>query len=185
MPWLAGPSLRTEILLQVADLSTVWAQLEIPEADAGWVRPGQEVRIQLEGQRGTSREATITRVAAAIDPSSRTVRARVELPNRDRSLKAGAFLRAQVRVTSDHDALLVPAAAVQRAEGRSLVFVRKGPSAFEPRVVETGEVDGDRVDVLSGLRPGDEVVTTGAFLLKTEIMKWSIGAGCCDLEEKK
>jgi cobalt-zinc-cadmium efflux system membrane fusion protein len=110
---------------------------------------------------------------------------RVELPNRDRALKAGVFLRAQIRLTAEHGALLVPRDAVQRAEGRALVFVRRGEAVFEPVAVETGESHGDLVEVVSGIEPGAEVVTTGAFLLKTEIMKESIGAGCCDLEEKE
>jgi cobalt-zinc-cadmium efflux system membrane fusion protein len=174
-----------QVLVQVADLSTMWAQLEVPEADAALVRPGQEVRIAFEGTRAPPREAKISRVAPAVDPASRTVRARVELPNRDRSLKAGVFLRARIRVTADHDALLVPREAIQRAEGRTLVFVKRGDGLYQPQPVETGEADGALVEVVSGLAPGAEVVTTGAFLLKTEIMKESIGAGCCDLEEKK
>jgi membrane fusion protein, heavy metal efflux system len=174
-----------QVLVSVADLSTMWAQLEIPEADAGLVRPGQPVRIVLEGARGQERDARVARVAASVDPASRTVRARVELPNKDRSLKAGVFVRAQIRVTSDHEALLVPRDAVQRAESRTLVFVKRGEGLFEPVAVRTGEAEGELVEVVSGLEPGAEVVTTGAFLLKTEIMKEAIGAGCCDLEEKK
>ncbi len=174
-----------QLLVQVADLSTMWALLEVPEADAALVRPGQPVRITFEGMPGQAREAKVTRVAAAIDPASRTVRARVVLPNHDRTLKAGAFLRAQIRVTLDRQALLVPREAVQHAEGRTLVFVKRGARVFEPVAVRTGQTTGDLVEVASGLEPGAEVVTTGAFLLKTEIMKDSIGAGCCDLEEKK
>jgi cobalt-zinc-cadmium efflux system membrane fusion protein len=109
----------------------------------------------------------------------------VELPNRDRTLKAGSFLRAQIEVTADHEALLIPREAVQHAEGRTLVFVKRGATLFEPVAVRTGEPAGELVEVLSGLAPGAEVVTTGSFVLKTEIMKASIGAGCCDLEEKK
>jgi membrane fusion protein, heavy metal efflux system len=174
-----------QVLVQVADLSTMWAQLEVPEADAALVRPGQAVRIVFEGTRAEPREAKIARVAAAVDPASRTVRARVELPNRERTMKAGVFLRAQIRVTGEHEGLLVPKEAVQRAESRTLVFVKRGEGLFEPVAVRTGEAEGDLVEVVSGLAPGSEVVTTGAFLLKTEIMKESIGAGCCDLEEKK
>lgn len=174
-----------QVLVQVADLSTMWAQLEVPEADAALVRPGQPVRITFEGMRGPSREAKVTRVSASVDPASRTVRVRVELPNRDRTLKAGAFLRAQIDVTDDRGAMLVPREAVQHAESRTLVFVKRSASLFEPVAVKTGETTGDLVEVVSGLEPGAEVVTTGAFLLKTEIMKASIGAGCCDLEEKK
>jgi len=174
-----------QVLVQVADLSTTWAQLEVPEADAGLVRPGQMVRIVFEGARDEPREGKIARIAPAVDPASRTVRARVELPNRDRTLKAGVFLRAQIRVGAEHQGVLVPRDAVQRAQSRTLVFVKRGEGVYEPVAVKTGEPEGDLVEVVSGLRPGSEVVTTGAFLLKTEIMKESIGAGCCDLEEKK
>ena len=88
-------------------------------------------------------------------------------------------------MTAEHEGLLVPREAVQRVESRTLVFVKRGGGLFEPVAVETGEAEGELVEVVSGLEPGAEVVTTGAFLLKTEIMKESIGAGCCDLEEKK
>jgi len=174
-----------QVLVQVADLRKMWAQLEIPEADAGLVRPGQPVRIVLEGAPGQPREARVARVSASVDPASRTVRARVELPSPDRSLKAGTFVRAEIRISSEHDALLVPRDAVQRAESRTLVFVKRGEALFEPVPVRVGEVQGDEIEILSGLAPGAEVVTTGAFLMKTEIVKESIGAGCCDLEEKK
>jgi membrane fusion protein, heavy metal efflux system len=174
-----------EVLVEIADLSRMWAQLEVPEADAALVRSGQPVRIVFEGLRRAPVEAKVSRVSARVDPASRTVRARVELPNGDRTLKAGAFLRAEIRVSSDHEALLVPRDAVQRAEDRSLVFVRREDAVFEPVAVQAGEREGELVEIVSGLERGDEVVTTGAFLLKTEIMKESIGAGCCDLEEKK
>jgi cobalt-zinc-cadmium efflux system membrane fusion protein len=174
-----------EELVKVADLSTMWVQLEIPEADAAAVRVGQPVRLVLEGMRGETRDARISRVAASIDPESRTLAARVELPNPDRALKAGVFVRAQIAITEQHDALLVPRDAVQAAESRSLVFVKKGEALFEPVAVQLGAGDGEVVEIVSGLEPGAEIVTTGAFLLKTEVMKESIGAGCCEVEEKK
>jgi len=88
-------------------------------------------------------------------------------------------------VTADHDTLLVPRDAIQHAESRTLVFVKRGDTLFEPVAVKTGETRDGLVEVVSGLEPGVEVATTGAFLLKTEIMRASIGAGCCELEEKK
>jgi cobalt-zinc-cadmium efflux system membrane fusion protein len=182
---VAGRSAAADrVLVELADLSTMWANLEIPEADAGLVRPGQRVRIRLDALRGRILEGKIARVASAVDPASRTVRARVELPNEDRSLKAGLLLRATVEVSADQDAILVPREAVQRAEGRSLVFVRTGKGVFDPVAVEVGDASGDLVAV-KGVDAGAEVVTTGAFLLKTEILKDSIGAGCCETEGPK
>jgi cobalt-zinc-cadmium efflux system membrane fusion protein len=173
-----------QVLVAVADLSTMWVQLEVPEADAGLVRPGQPVRSSFEGVRGAEREAKVARVGSAVEPGSRTVRVRVELPNRDRTLKAGVFVRARIDVTVETEALLVPEGAVQRLPEGHLVFVKRGEALFEPVAVKPGQAQGALVEV-AGVDPGVEVVTTGAFLLKTEVMKDSIGAGCCELEEKR
>jgi cobalt-zinc-cadmium efflux system membrane fusion protein len=182
---VAGRSAAADqVLVEIADLSRMWANLEIPEGDAALVRPGQRVRVRVDGLRGAEREGTVSRVAASVDPVTRTVRARVELPNRDRALRAGLLLRASVDVADAEDAVLVPRDAVQRAEGQALVFVRAGKGVFEPVPVELGESRGDAVAV-RGIDPGAEVVTTGAFLLKTEILKDSIGAGCCENERPK
>jgi membrane fusion protein, heavy metal efflux system len=169
-----------QTLLQIADLGTLWAQLEVPEADAMAVRVGQPVTLTFEGVPGAAREAPLTRVGASVDPATRTVRARVELPNPDHALKAGLFVRARVQVSSQHEALLVPRDAIQHGEGRTLVFVKTGEGLYEPVAVELGAGDRQHVEVVKGLAPGVEVVTTGAFLLKTEILKGSIGAGCCE-----
>ncbi|MBZ4397005.1 efflux RND transporter periplasmic adaptor subunit [Myxococcus sp. AS-1-15] len=169
-----------QTLLEVADLSTLWALLEIPEADSAQVRAGQKVTLSLEGLPGEVREATLTRVGASVDRATRTVRARAELPNPDRALKAGMFLRARIQVAEEHEALMVPHSAIQRAKGQVLVFVKKDETLYEPVPVELGAGTRDEVEVVKGLRPGMEVVTTGAFLLKTEVLKDSIGAGCCE-----
>lgn len=172
-----------QTLLELADLSTLWALLEVPEADASQVRAGQPVTLWFESMPGETREAPLTRVGASVDPATRTVRARVELPNPEGALKAGLFLRARVQVAAEHPALLVPREAIQRAEGRTLVFVKKDAGLYEPVAVELGAGTREEVEVVKGLSEGQEVVTTGAFLLKTEILKGSIGAGCCETSE--
>ncbi|MGC4119283.1 MAG: efflux RND transporter periplasmic adaptor subunit [Myxococcales bacterium] len=172
----AGPE---TVLVRIADLSTLWAHLEIPEARAGEVRVGQRVVLALDAGAGAL-EGTIARVGAAVDPRTRTVSARVVVSNPARSLKAGAFLRARIAVAVEHEAIVIPAAAVQRAQASAFVFVRRDASTYVPVPVKTAQEADGRVEVVEGLAPGDEVVTTGAFLLKTEILKESIGAGCCD-----
>ena len=174
-----------QVLVEVADLSTMWAVLDVPEAEASEVRPGLPVRITFEGMRGEVRTGTVARVGASVDPQSRTVSARVELPNPDRSLKAGAFIRAAIEVAPEHEAMLVPQDAVQRVEDFALVFVEKGKGLYEPVQVELGPAGDDVVEIVKGLSPDMDVVTTGAFLLKTEILKESIGAGCCEVDSGK
>lgn len=172
-----------QVLVEVADPSTLWARLDVPEAESSRIHPGQKAELTIEGLAGEAREASIARVGAAVDSATRTVPARVALPNPDRSLKAGLFLRAKVELSSAEEALLIPQEAVQQAEGRTLVFVRSEPGLYLPVAVELGESSGEWVSVVKGLADGAEVVTTGAFLLKTELLKDSIGAGCCEVAE--
>jgi cobalt-zinc-cadmium efflux system membrane fusion protein len=169
-----------QTLVQVADLATMWALLEIPEAEAPRVRPGQPVSLWFEGLPGLERQATVSRVGASVDPATRTVRTRIDLPNDDRSLKAGLFVRARIHVSAERESVLVPRGAVQYAEGQAVVFVKDSDTVYLPVPVQLGaEADG-WIEVRHGLDAGANVVTTGAFLLKTEILKDSIGAGCCD-----
>jgi cobalt-zinc-cadmium efflux system membrane fusion protein len=168
-----------DVLVEVADLQTIWAVLEVPEEHAASLRPGQHVSIRVEGS-GEVREGRLGRVAASVDPRTRTVRARVDLPNRDGSLKAGSFVRASIQISAPRGAVLVPERAVQRAQGQALVFVRTAPGQYDPVNVDVGGRSGDAIEIVKGLAAGAEVVTTGAFVLKTEILKDSIGAGCAD-----
>lgn len=88
----------------------------------------------------------------------------------------------EARIVSDDGRLAValPASAVQRVRDTSLVFVRLKPAEFQVRRVELGPREGDLVEVTRGVRPGEEVVAQGSFILKTETLKDSIGDGCTD-----
>ena len=169
-----------QVLMQVADLSNMWAILEVPESDAALVQPGQKVTLHFDALKGEAREATIDRVGDSVDPQTRTVRVRVDLPNLGRHLKAGLFIRATIHVGEERQTLLLPSNAVQRAEGQPIVFVKEDEAIYIPVAVTLGASTRDAVEVIEGLTPGAEVVTVGAFLLKTEVLKDSIGAGCCE-----
>lgn len=176
---VAGKSVAAEtMLVEVADLSSMWALLDVPAEVAPRVRVGQRATIELDGAEPLT--SSVSRMSVSVDPRTRTAEARVELPNLERRLLAGVFVRARIEVTAEHEALLVPEEAVQRAQGASLVFVRSGPGEYVPATVKIGGRAGKEVEILSGLTAGANVVTTGAFLLKTEILKDSIGAGCTD-----
>jgi len=171
-----------DLLALVADTSTVWALLDIQEEDVAGVRPGQEVTLAIDGIGDRSFEGTITWLSAEVDPRTRTVTARAELANPDGLLRANQFGRASVEVQASADVVSVPRSAVQRLDDGAVVFVRAGPGLYEPRAVDVGLGDAWRVQLLGPVDAGDEVVTTGAFLLKTELRKDAIGAGCCEVE---
>ena len=171
-----------EVLVRVADVESLWALLEIPGQSANAVRAGQAVSIRAEGASGEPVNGTIAAIAPTIDPHTRTVRARVVLNNEGGVLKAGAFVRASISIGGARTALVVPRAAVQNGEGNRIVFIQEEPGVYRPVAVELGESVGGEVEVLAGLKEGDEIVGTGAFLLATETRKDSIGAGCCEVE---
>ncbi len=92
------------------------------------------------------------------------------------------FAQARVSLGAARMTVMVPRAAVQRAKDVKLVFVRLAEDEFEARRVVLGVVDGNNVEITKGIRPGEDVATDGSFLLKTETLKGSIGAGCCDVD---
>jgi cobalt-zinc-cadmium efflux system membrane fusion protein len=103
------------------------------------------------------------------------------LTNPGGRLRANQFGHAEIRIGSEHKAVVVPKAAVQRKDNVDLVFLPEGDRVFRPqRVVTRPSGRSEMIEVTWGLKPGQKVVSKGAFLLKTEIMKGAIGAGCCD-----
>ncbi|MGK4008345.1 efflux RND transporter periplasmic adaptor subunit [Sorangium sp. So ce1036] len=168
-----------ETLFEVVDVSSMWAELDVPETDLPAVSLKQPVILEVDGLKGRELKGEITYVAPAIDPATRTAKARVPLANPDGALRANMFGRARILAPA-RAAVMVPRAAVQRARTVKLVFVRLAEDQFEARRVEIGATEGDLVEVTKGVRPGEEVATEGSFLLKTETLKESIGAGCCE-----
>lgn len=173
-----------DVLVEVVDPSEVWVDIELPEADAGAVRAGTPVRIEV-GDPPRAIDTTLDYVAPEINPRTRTVRARASLRNDDGSLLAHAFARALVRTPRGEPAWRVPRDAVQRAHGASLVFVQIAPEVFEVRRIEVlhESSDGASLEIAGRLALGERVVVDGAFLLRTETLRDSIGAGCCEVEE--
>ena len=114
---------------------------------------------------------------AVVDHRSRTIKLRVVLSNADGALKPGMFATVEVAGTkgAPHEGVYVPANAIQRDGQQSLVFVRRGPREFEPRVVEIGQVARDWIEVTHGLSEGEEVATAGTFALKSELKKGDLG----------
>jgi cobalt-zinc-cadmium efflux system membrane fusion protein len=123
----------------------------------------------------------VTWVGTEVNDRTRTTRVRAELTNPSGRLRANQFGKAEIIVGDEHRALLVPKAAVQRNKSVDLVFLPQDElGVYLPqRVVTKKSSRDDFIEVAWGLKPGQRVVTKGAFLLKTEIMKGAIGAGCC------
>ena len=174
----AAPS---QSLATIADTSTMWALLDVSEWDASLLRMGQPVEVRVDGVAGPTFPAAVSLIASEVDPRTRTVTVRAEVRNTDNLLRANQFARASIRVAAPEEATVVPEEALQRIDGETVVFVRTEEAVYEPRTVRPGRSDGRRVQLIGDVRVGDPVVTTGAFLLRTELSRESIGAGCCEV----
>ncbi len=162
----------SDTLFEIADLSTVWVELVIFERDLDRVHKSDAVEIVPAAGRGETLESTIAQVSDVVDPLSRSALARVEVDNRKGWLRPGQSTTARIRGhASGERALTVPKAAVTFVDGKPTAFLLVSPGLVEPRAVELGADDGDRISVRRGLRAGDSVVSEGLFALKSEIFR--------------
>jgi cobalt-zinc-cadmium efflux system membrane fusion protein len=176
---------QEETVFEILDTSSLWAEIDVPESEASRVSVGQHVFLEVDGLPDRKFEGIIRYVAPVVDARTRTIKARAALDNADGALRANMYARAHISVALAEGTALVPRAAVQEAKGVHLVFIPLAVDEYETRRVRVDPSDGNLLAVSAGLLPGETVVTTGSFLLKTETLKESIGAGCCDVEDAK
>jgi membrane fusion protein, heavy metal efflux system len=175
----AVPSQRADpadVLFLLADLRSVWVSAKVSESDVAKLPKLKEGTFRLTATAYPNREfpARLLSVGAMVDPQTRTVSLLAQTENPDELLKLGMFVRIMLDNSSGEPVLTVPANAVVEIETEKYVFVPSGKEAdhekFILRPVEVGRPCGDRVEIKSGLRDGDKVVTSGAFMLKSELI---------------
>jgi membrane fusion protein, copper/silver efflux system len=154
-------------LARINGLDTVWLEAALPEAQAALMQPGQPVQARFPALPGEVVDGRIAAVLPEGSRETRTLRVRIELPNRARRLKAGMFAQVTVR-GAERPALVVPAEAVIRTGKRNLVYLSEQPGRFRPVEVQLGEQVGEQVVVLGGLAEGQKVVASGQFLIDSE-----------------
>ena len=172
----------SDVLFVAADNSTMWLLADVYERDLLLLRAGAPVLFTVDGLPGLSFEGRLDWISSQVDERTRTVRVRAGLPNDDGLLRAKMFGLARLVVHDENSVLSVAAEAVQTDGCCQLVFVREDETVFAPRKVVLGARANGHVEVLKGLDEGELVATTGSFLMKTEILKGNIGAGCCEVD---
>jgi cobalt-zinc-cadmium efflux system membrane fusion protein len=161
-------------LFTVADLSDVWVVGNVPEKDVQYIHKDQKVEVIASAYPHGIFPGTITYVGDVLDPATRTMRLRVTVTNPDLLLKPEMFALVLVYVAETPDALTVPIAAVQNGPTGKIVFVQRGVNDFEVRTVKLGSEQGEVVTVLEGVSAGEQVVTKGSFVLKSEMERHKI-----------
>jgi multidrug efflux pump subunit AcrA (membrane-fusion protein) len=174
------------LLYAIADLSEVWVEAELREADIGLVREDTRATIELAAHPGRTFEGRVEYIYPTLQPEARTLRARVSVPNPAGLLKPGMYTTVRF-TTPTREALTVPTSALVRTGERSVVFVDLGEGRLTPQEIEVGRVAEAYTEVLAGLEPGQRVATSAQFLLDSEsnlaeVMKSMLGQmGASDL----
>jgi cobalt-zinc-cadmium efflux system membrane fusion protein len=163
-----------EEMFEISDLSSVWMIAAVGEDQLSKIRLGMPVRVEVQAYPGVSFPGRIVRIGDTLDPATRTAPVRVALSSASGKLKPEMYAAAEIASGASAPALFVPEAAIQEFKNQKVVFVRAGDGQFEPRPVSTGRLMDGETEILGGLKPGEQVVTKGAFILKSQLMKASL-----------
>jgi cobalt-zinc-cadmium efflux system membrane fusion protein len=151
-------------VFKIIDISRVWIDANVFEKDLPRVRVGQQVKVTTTAFPGSTFSGRVIFVNSVVDPDSRTVKVRTEVPNPDGRLKPDMFANVEIITDVAGSAISVPQSAVLEDGGKSFVFVAEN-SAYKKLQVQTGIKTGDRVEIVDGLKSGDKVVIKGNYLL--------------------
>ncbi len=158
-------------MFTLADLSTIWLQVDIYEQDIGLIRDyeGRKVRFRTAAFPGQEFVGTVFYTGDIVDPETRTVRMMATVANADRMLKPGMFVEVALeRVVSS--VLQIPASALAEHAGEQFVFIYQGAGRFEKRPVRVGRKTETAVEILDGVREGEPIAVSGVLALKTELV---------------
>ena len=154
-------------LYTLADLSTVWVLADLYEYEIPLVQLGQQAKITMPYLPGKEMTGTVTYIYPVLEPKTRTVKVRFELPNPGWKLKPGMFANVELTISLG-DRLVIPTTAVLDSGTEQVVFVDRGNGMFEPRTVAVGVRTRDWCEVKDGIEAGERVVTSGNFLIDSE-----------------
>jgi membrane fusion protein, heavy metal efflux system len=160
-------------IFNVADLRTVWVNLQVPPTDLGRVEKGQRVRVSA-GAGLPETEGTISYLGPFVAEDTRTVPVRVELPNPNGCWHPGLFLTASLTTRETTTSVLIPQAAIQMIAGKPSVFVQT-QEGFEARPVTLGQSNETHVEIIAGLSSGERYAATETFILKADLAKSEAG----------
>ncbi|HTE87810.1 MAG TPA: efflux RND transporter periplasmic adaptor subunit [Terriglobales bacterium] len=162
-------------LYELADLSTVWVYADVYESQLADVKPNQEAIATFDAYPGTTFEGKVQYIYPSVNETTRTVRVRLELPNRKLQLKPGMYGNVVIQ-TDQQERLVLPKEAVLDTGIRQIVFVDQGKGMYVPTEVKLGRRGEDKVEVLAGVKEGDRVVMSANFLLDAQSKLASTGS---------
>ncbi len=156
-------------LYRIVDLSNLWVIADVAEGDLADITPGMRATVTFRAYRGQPVDGVVTFIYPEVRPETRTARVRIEVANPDQRLKPDMYADVVFQVEADRTPVItVPTSAVIDAGARQIVLVAKGEGRFEPRAVKLGRRGDGHVEIVEGLRQGEDIVTTATFLIDAE-----------------
>jgi cobalt-zinc-cadmium efflux system membrane fusion protein len=179
---LVEPGKDTMVL---ADLDSVWVWGGVYERDLGQVlkrklADGIAVEVSVPAYPETQFRSQMNYIGATMDEATRTVKVRTVIDNKDRLLRPGMFCQGRILITTDEEVLAIPKVALLSDEGVDFVFTHMKDDYYLRTNVKKGRDFAEGVEILKGLTPGQTIITDGAFILKSDVLKAKMGAGCAD-----
>ena len=155
-------------VMSLADLSSVWLLAEVFESQADWVRVGQSAEVTLSYLPGREWEGKVEYIYPSLDPKTRTLKVRLRFENKDESLKPNMFAKVAIYGGAKRDVVIIPREALIRSGNDQRVIISIGEGRFQARDVVAGIESGEFIEIVSGVKEGDKVVTSGQFLIDSE-----------------
>ncbi|MCZ2073506.1 MAG: efflux RND transporter periplasmic adaptor subunit [Bryobacteraceae bacterium] len=158
----------------ISDLTKLWTIASVNEENLSRLRTGALAHVSVQAYPDRPFPGVVTKIDEELDPATRTISVRIELSNSSGRLKPEMYANVEIDAGGSDPMLFVPQSALQEVSGEVVVFVRTAPEKFEVRPVVAGRTLETRLQIVRGLEPGDEVVSRGSFLLKSQLLKSSL-----------
>ncbi len=165
------------VAFDISNLSTIWVTAAVNQQDLALIHQGAPVDVVTAGFPDQVFHGRVAMIGDTLDPETRTIPVRVVVPNPSVKLRPGMFASAHIAEPATRDAVFVPEDALQNINGMPVVFVTSDGITFQARTVTVGTRSMDKAEVMDGLKPGDRIVVNGAFMVKSEMLKGTMGDG--------
>lgn len=158
----------------VSNLNRLWVIAAVNEADLAAVRPGMRASISVRAFPDRTFAGNVLQLGEELDPATRTLKVRINLPNAQGDLKPEMFAQVDLEQPDTSAALYIPESAIEDLNGQKVAFVQIAPDRFQVRTLQIASVTAGQAKLTGGIQPGERVVTRGAFALKSELLKSSL-----------
>ena len=165
------------VAFDISNLSTIWVTAAVNQQDLSLIHQGASAEVVTSGFPDQVFRGRVTMIGNMLDPETRTVPVRIVVPNPMTKLRPGMFASARIAEPATRDAIFVPEDALQNINGMPVVFVTADGVTFQARTVNVGTRATGKAEVVDGLKPGDRIVVNGAFMVKSEMLKGTMGDG--------